>query len=36
MGEKQPVRVRLAPSPTGDPHVGTAWVALFNVAFARH
>src|SRR4051794_16662241 len=33
----QPVRVRIAPSPTGDPHVGTAYVALFNAAFAeRH
>ncbi len=30
-----PVRVRLAPSPTGDPHVGTGYVALFNAAFAR-
>lgn len=30
-----PVRVRIAPSPTGDPHVGTAYVALFNLAFAR-
>ena len=30
-----PVRVRIAPSPTGDPHVGTAYMALFNVAFAR-
>jgi glutamyl-tRNA synthetase len=29
------VRVRVAPSPTGDPHVGTAYVALFNVALAR-
>ena len=29
------VRVRIAPSPTGDPHVGTAYVALFNYAFAR-
>ena len=29
------VRVRIAPSPTGDPHVGTAYVALFNWAFAR-
>jgi glutamyl-tRNA synthetase len=28
------VRVRIAPSPTGDPHVGTAYVALFNAAFA--
>ena len=25
-----PVRVRIAPSPTGDPHVGTAYIALFN------
>ncbi len=30
------VRVRIAPSPTGDPHVGTAYIALFNVIFARH
>lgn len=29
------VRVRIAPSPTGDPHVGTAYVALFNYAFAK-
>jgi len=29
------VRVRVAPSPTGDPHVGTAYQALFNHAFAR-
>ncbi len=29
------VRTRIAPSPTGDPHVGTAYVALFNSAFAR-
>ena len=29
------VRVRIAPSPTGDPHVGTAYVALFNYVFAR-
>lgn len=29
------VRTRIAPSPTGDPHVGTAYVALFNFAFAR-
>ncbi len=26
---------RIAPSPTGDPHVGTAYVALFNYALAR-
>ena len=31
-----PVRVRIAPSPTGDPHVGTAYIALFNYAFAKH
>lgn len=30
------VRVRIAPSPTGDPHVGTAYIALFNMVFARH
>ncbi len=31
------VRLRIAPSPTGDPHVGTAYMALFNRAFAhRH
>ncbi len=30
------VRVRLAPSPTGPPHVGTAYVGLFDYAFARH
>lgn len=29
------VRVRIAPSPTGDPHVGTAYMALFNWIFAR-
>ncbi len=29
------VRTRVAPSPTGDPHVGTAYVALFNLAFSR-
>src|SRR5206468_4940409 len=29
------VRTRIAPSPTVDPHVGTAYVALFNYAWAR-
>ena len=29
------VRTRIAPSPTGDPHVGTAYIALFNRTFAR-
>ncbi|MEW5795358.1 MAG: glutamate--tRNA ligase [Candidatus Zixiibacteriota bacterium] len=32
----QPVRVRIAPSPTGYLHVGTARSALFNYLFARH
>ena len=31
----RPVRVRVAPSPTGDPHVGTAYMSLFNLACAR-
>ena len=31
-----PVRVRIAPSPTGYLHVGTARTALFNYLFARH
>jgi len=34
-GTTQPVRVRIAPSPTGDPHVGTGYIALFNYVFAR-
>jgi glutamyl-tRNA synthetase len=34
-GSLGPVRVRVAPSPTGDPHVGTAYMSLFNLAFAR-
>ncbi len=29
------IRVRIAPSPTGDPHLGTAYQALFNYAFAK-
>ena len=32
---RMPPRVRVAPSPTGDPHVGTAYIALFNYAFAK-
>ena len=32
----KPVRVRYAPSPTGDFHVGGARTALFNYLFARH
>ncbi len=30
------VRVRYAPSPTGDPHVGNIRTALFNWLYARH
>ena len=33
--DDRPVRVRVAPSPTGDPHVGTAYIALFNYVFAK-
>lgn len=29
------VRVRIAPSPTGEPHVGTAYTALFNILLAK-
>jgi glutamyl-tRNA synthetase len=29
------VRTRVAPSPTGDPHLGTAYVALINYAYAK-
>jgi glutamyl-tRNA synthetase len=29
------VRVRIAPSPTGEPHIGTAYTALVNIAFAK-
>lgn len=31
----KPVRTRIAPSPTGFPHVGTAYIALFNLCFAK-
>ena len=30
------IRTRIAPSPTGYPHVGTAYMALFNLIFAKH
>jgi glutamyl-tRNA synthetase len=30
-----PIRVRIAPSPTGDPHVGTAYIGLINYIYAR-
>lgn len=32
----KPVRVRFAPSPTGELHVGSGRTALFNWLFARH
>ncbi|RME07222.1 MAG: glutamate--tRNA ligase [Deltaproteobacteria bacterium] len=35
MKTNRPVKVRIGPSPTGDPHVGTAYIALFNYVFAR-
>ncbi|MCX2982060.1 glutamate--tRNA ligase [Halieaceae bacterium IMCC14734] len=35
MTAQKPVRTRIAPSPTGDPHVGTAYIALFNMCFSR-
>lgn len=35
MTTNRPVKVRIAPSPTGDPHIGTAYIALFNVLLAR-
>jgi len=33
--ESAPIRVRIAPSPTGDPHVGTAYIGLLNYIYAR-
>ena len=29
------IRTRIAPSPTGDPHLGTVYIALFNYCFAK-
>lgn len=29
------IRTRIAPSPTGDPHLGTLYIALFNYVFAK-
>ena len=34
MSVSRPQRTRVAPSPTGDPHVGTAYMALFDKAWA--
>jgi glutamyl-tRNA synthetase len=33
--DTRPTRVRIAPSPTGDPHVGTAYIGLLNYIYAR-
>ena len=33
--DSRPIRVRIAPSPTGDPHVGTAYIGLLNYIFAK-
>src|SRR5205809_3550219 len=33
---ERPVRTRIAPSPTGMMHIGTARTALFNWLYARH
>jgi len=33
--EQTPIRVRIAPSPTGDPHVGTAYIGLLNYIYAK-
>src|SRR4030081_3004304 len=35
VSEAPAVRVRIAPSPTGFAHLGTASTALYNVLFAR-
>jgi glutamyl-tRNA synthetase len=29
------IKVRIAPSPTGSPHIGTAYISLFNYIFAK-
>ncbi|MGM0595821.1 MAG: glutamate--tRNA ligase [Myxococcota bacterium] len=35
MTDSTQIRTRIAPSPTGDPHVGTAYIALFNYVFTK-
>ena len=35
MNQARKVTTRVAPSPTGDPHVGTAYMALFSLCYAR-
>ena len=34
--DSTPIRVRMAPSPTGPLHIGTARTSLYNYLFARH
>ena len=34
--DARPIRVRMAPSPTGPLHIGTARTSLYNYLFARH
>ena len=34
--ETRPIRARMAPSPTGPLHIGTARTSLYNYLFARH
>jgi glutamyl/glutaminyl-tRNA synthetase len=29
------IRTRFAPSPTGNPHIGSIWLALFNWLWAK-
>lgn len=36
MIQTKTIRTRVAPSPTGDPHVGTAYVALVNLCLAQN
>ena len=36
MTTKAPGRVRISPSPTGAPHLGTLYVGLYNYLFAKH
>ena len=36
LSKAEEIRVRFAPSPTGEPHVGNLRTALFNWLFARH
>ncbi|HYD35433.1 MAG TPA: glutamate--tRNA ligase [Vitreimonas sp.] len=35
MSTSTPIRTRIAPSPTGIAHVGTAWMSIFDLALAQ-